>query len=328
MVWSAVLPGAALRVMRTAAGRRALRVGLLVGGLFVLGVVCGQRADAAGGAPSPTETVGRVLATPAQSPRGVGSAGDAGSITGSGPGAVLTDLRPVSGDVVRAVEDRVVRPVGDTVETLTEELGAVARAEVPPLEALPTLPLPSAPPLPVLPDPADPSDRSDSSDRSVSSDLADSSDPNGSTDSTDDLSGRSRSAVPESRPDPSSVVPDVSRSGGPPDAVGSRVRDGAASPARVGYGPEPGGDAEPAAHVDTRRAVPAEYAPAHRAPSGDPDGELGTASGADQGATRHGDARAVTPDHRIPFRLVPDAPEHADAAGAGEPYRDIPVSPA
>ncbi|MGI5195391.1 hypothetical protein ACQEVY_17375 [Streptomyces sp. CA-288835] len=54
---SAALPGAALRMTRTAAGRRALQVGLLVGGLFVLGLLCGERADAADGADTVTSSV-------------------------------------------------------------------------------------------------------------------------------------------------------------------------------------------------------------------------------------------------------------------------------
>ncbi|NGO48999.1 hypothetical protein [Streptomyces ureilyticus] len=54
---SAALPGAALRMTRTAAGRRALQVGLLVGGLFVLGLLCGERANAADGADSATSGV-------------------------------------------------------------------------------------------------------------------------------------------------------------------------------------------------------------------------------------------------------------------------------
>jgi hypothetical protein len=36
-----------VRILRTAAGRRALQVGLLVGGLFVLGFLCGEQAHAA-----------------------------------------------------------------------------------------------------------------------------------------------------------------------------------------------------------------------------------------------------------------------------------------
>ncbi|MER5225169.1 hypothetical protein [Streptomyces flaveus] len=57
---SAALPGAALRMTRTAAGRRALQVGLLVGGLFVLGLLCGERADAADGATSGVTATGVV----------------------------------------------------------------------------------------------------------------------------------------------------------------------------------------------------------------------------------------------------------------------------
>jgi hypothetical protein len=47
--WSAVLPGAAVRMPRTAAGWRALRVALLVGGVLVVGLLCGERAYAADG---------------------------------------------------------------------------------------------------------------------------------------------------------------------------------------------------------------------------------------------------------------------------------------
>ncbi|WP_157857507.1 hypothetical protein [Streptomyces yerevanensis] len=59
-ILSAALPGAALRMTRTAAGRRALQVGLLVGGLFVLGLLCGERADAADGATSGVTATGVV----------------------------------------------------------------------------------------------------------------------------------------------------------------------------------------------------------------------------------------------------------------------------
>ncbi|MCF1600154.1 hypothetical protein L0P92_42415, partial [Streptomyces muensis] len=42
-------PAAALRVLRIAAGRRALELVLLVGGLFVIGLLCGGQASAADG---------------------------------------------------------------------------------------------------------------------------------------------------------------------------------------------------------------------------------------------------------------------------------------
>ncbi|MFC8666712.1 hypothetical protein [Streptomyces sp. NPDC057199] len=64
MALSAVLPDAALRVTRTVAGRRALQVALLVGGLFVLGLLYGEQARAADGvapASQPAEVVRAVV---------------------------------------------------------------------------------------------------------------------------------------------------------------------------------------------------------------------------------------------------------------------------
>ncbi|MGW0881812.1 hypothetical protein [Streptomyces sp. NPDC002671] len=52
MTLSAALPPAALRVMRAVAGRRALQLALLVGGVFALGLLCGQQAHAAEGGPA------------------------------------------------------------------------------------------------------------------------------------------------------------------------------------------------------------------------------------------------------------------------------------
>ncbi|MGP4044891.1 hypothetical protein [Streptomyces sp. 2A115] len=66
MTLSAAPPGVALRVTRTAAGRRALQVVLLVGGLLVLGLLCGEQARAADGvALTPTQAL---TPTPAQAP--------------------------------------------------------------------------------------------------------------------------------------------------------------------------------------------------------------------------------------------------------------------
>lgn len=52
MTWSPAVPGAALRAMRVAAGRRAVQLALLVGAVFVLGVLCGEPAQAADGTPA------------------------------------------------------------------------------------------------------------------------------------------------------------------------------------------------------------------------------------------------------------------------------------
>ncbi|MEU9956205.1 hypothetical protein [Streptomyces sp. NPDC050982] len=68
MALSAVLPDAALRVTRTVAGRRALLLALLVGGLVVLGFLCGEQARAADGvvpASKPPEVV-RAVASSAE----------------------------------------------------------------------------------------------------------------------------------------------------------------------------------------------------------------------------------------------------------------------
>ncbi|MFB7083864.1 hypothetical protein [Streptomyces sp. NPDC056296] len=341
MIWSAVLPGAALRMLRTVAGRRALHVALLVGGLFVLGILCGERAQAAEGVPSVRDAIGQVVDVPADVPTERpregreptvpqdSRTGQTGQESGAAAqdsraaqrsGAVLSELRPVAEDVVRSVEARVVRPVGDAVETVADGLGAVAQTEVPPLEALPPLPsppslntpsltsptrpsLPSSPSLPFLPDPA----------------------------GMADVPGRLMPVGTDPRPGPSTTVPDTSDAADTSVAFDARPSDGAGVAAHVAYGPETvGGGSPAAAHVDTHRAVPAptEHAPAHRAPTGDPDGTLGTGAGADHGTPRHGDAHAVTPHHRIPFRLVPGAFAHADAAETRDRYRDIPVSPA
>ncbi|WP_399942089.1 hypothetical protein ACGH52_23505 [Streptomyces sp. BBFR25] len=318
MIWSAVLPGAALRVLRTAAGRRALHVGLLVGGLFVIGLLCGGRAQAADEGPGTlTDAVGRVLDVSAQprSPLDAGPVQDAEAVPGRpvpvpDSGALVPDLRPVTEGVVRVVRDRVARPVGDAVETVTE---AVVR---------PGPPGPSRP--------ADPSDSSDPADVPDLTDIPALTDLPGLTDLSG-LSGRSPSAVPDPRAEPAPVAADASGAADPADAADARVVEGAGSRAPlVGYGPQPGAGPAPDAHTRTHRTGTAhtEYAPARPAPTGDPDGALGTASGADQGTPRHGDTRAVTPQLLLTFRLVPGASERADAAGVREPYRDIPVSPA
>lgn len=106
--------------------------------------------------------------------------------------------------------------------------------------------------------------------------------------------------------------------------------DAAPRVVRVGFGPQPRVGAAPEAHTGTDRAGPAptEYAPSRHAPTGDPDGALGSASGADRGTPRHGDVRAVAPQPRITFRPLSEAPERVDAPAVREPYRDIPVSPA
>ena len=129
MNWPAVLSGAALRVMRTAVGRRVrqrvLQVALLVGGLFVFGVVFGGHAQAAEGGSVP-----------------------AGPVHLGKPGIpVVTSVVQSVPVLVPETTAQVVQPVADVVKTVTEVL---AKVQVPPLSSLPTLPsLPAEPTLPV-----------------------------------------------------------------------------------------------------------------------------------------------------------------------------------
>ncbi|MFC7895340.1 hypothetical protein [Streptomyces sp. NPDC057381] len=316
MIWSAVLPEAAWRTLRTAAGRRALHVALLVGGLFVLGVLCGERAQAAEGVPSPRGVTGQVVDVSQQRPgeepaarkpvvpQDLRSSQD--SPTGRAHEVAVPDLglRHVTGDVVRPVEDRVVRPVVDVVETVADGIGAAAQAETPPLESLPTPPdLPGLTDLPGRVVPADPLPRT----------LPSITEPAAS-----DAVG-----AEEDAPDRAAAASDT------------RSTEGTEGPSAAAFGPRPvTSAARSAAHAATDRTVAASPAttpspaPARQSPTGDPDGTLGTGAGADHGTPRHGDAHAVTPHHRIPFRLVPGALASADAAGTRDRYRDIPVSPA
>jgi hypothetical protein len=100
-----------------------------------------------------------------------------------------------------------------------------------------------------------------------------------------------------------------------PEADGTGTRPGLGT--RGGEGHRAAGD-----------AVDREPAPAPHAPAGQPDGTVAHRASADSGTPRHGDAQAVTPCHRPPYRLVPGAAEHADATGTRDRYLDVPVSPA
>ncbi|WP_344003369.1 hypothetical protein [Streptomyces thermocarboxydovorans] len=123
MTWPAVVPGAAMRAMRVAARSRALhwawRVVLLAGTVFVLGVLCGERARAAEPAPMPQDSLA------------AGVVSDAGSVlTGSsGTGGARTDSGDESPGPVRAVVERTVRAVEEPVEEpVRDAVGDVARS--------------------------------------------------------------------------------------------------------------------------------------------------------------------------------------------------------
>lgn len=283
------------RMTRSAAGRRALRLALLVAGLFALGLLCGERAHAADGLVPRVPTVPTV---PASSSVRVVKPGAPLPVTHSAAHTVthVTDTVARVGDtvtrltdtvrhVVRPAAESVVRPVGDLVETVTGELG---QAPPEPLPSLPSLPeLPSLPGPPSLPG----------------------------------AGGQVPSA---------GSAPQHSGAGAVPSSSPAVARHADAGP--VGptyYGPARLGTNTDgvAARGEHRGAAPGPGAD-RQAPPGDPTGALGGQSAVDNGTPRHGDAHAVvTPSHRAPPRLVPGVPSAVIAAETRDRYRDIPLFP-
>ncbi|MEU9911870.1 hypothetical protein [Streptomyces sp. NPDC051001] len=328
MTWPAALSGAALRSLRTAAGRRALQVALLVGGLFALGFLCGGQASAAEGIPTTTATSGAVPVDPADGVRSLTSgaverlakppaepevphtAPRTDTLPTSADPASADDkvLRPVTEQVVGVVDGvvdgKVLQPVGDLVDTVTEQLGQ-AQAQMPPLPSLPSLPsppvteppgLPEFPELPTLPGlPALP----------------------GQT-----LPGQT---PPTTMPQPESPVADSPQG----DVVGRRSGKAAATaafygPLSVAGSPTTGAAAKTGEH----RVVQGAHAPVAQTPGDDQSGALGNRPTADSGSSRHGDAHAVSLNHRAAVRLLAGAAVRADAFETRDRHRDIPVSPA
>ncbi|MEU9325292.1 hypothetical protein AB0D91_16040 [Streptomyces canus] len=330
MTWSAAFPGAAVRVLRAAVGRRALQVGLLVGGLFVLGFLCGEQAHAADGVGAlPGKAVGQLVKPPAEpmakhtatvipTATATPTFTDTDTPKGSSPQPVapkpgadaLTHpaeddkvLRPVTEDVVGAVTGGVVRPVGDLVETvtagLTETVGIPAGSTLPGWPTLPSFPdppswptLPTAPGLPTVPG----------------------------------LPGIPGRTLPVPAPVTSAPQPQ------PGDhAVTKPTGDEGSAGDGAIYGPRFAGHGtvtEAAAHASAHRTTTSTaHAPAHQAPSDNHGGALGGKSAVDNGSSRHGDAHAVTLDNRAPLRLVPGAAASVDAAGTRDRHRDIPLFP-
>ncbi|MFF0010539.1 hypothetical protein [Streptomyces sp. NPDC005374] len=276
-----------------AAVRRALQVALLVGGLFVLGFLCGEKAQAADGLGAPVETI------------------TANAEAGAGAGTDLT-----TGGVLKAVAPHlstpeVVRPVGDLVGTVTTGLAEAVDiplpASLPDLAELPALPtLPSFPQTPSWPTPP-----------AVPAVPALPTVPN--------LPGAPAQTLPARTP-----IASAPRPGG--HAVATPADDEGSAGSGAVYGPrfaDRNTVAEAVAHTSAHRTTSsaAAPAPAHRTPSDTPRGALGAKSAVDNGSSRHGDAHAITLDHRAPLRLVPGAAVGVDAAGTRDRHRDIPVFP-
>ncbi|WP_317444957.1 hypothetical protein [Streptomyces collinus] len=293
--------GTAVRVLRTAAGRRALQLTLVVAGLFVLGFLCGEQAHAAEGAP--TTVTGRVT-TPVR------------DVVRTASGA-LEDTRAEAPTLpaVPPVHLPTLPPPPTTHLPTLPHLPAV-----PHLPTLPHLPPTRLPSPPVTPVPAP---------RPTAAPLPKR--PEGSRLPAQSLPAAP--AAPASRPDRNGGT--AAAAG--PHRVGGEARTAAVGPrpSATAYGPHVTRPAARASEAPARAsgqpatapvALPA-GAPAPPRPTGDPDGVLGKQA-ADAPAPRHGDGRAVAPDGRAPLRLLPAGTvARTDAPRTRERHRDVPVFP-
>ncbi|MFI6371862.1 hypothetical protein [Streptomyces sp. NPDC050546] len=320
MTSSAALSGVAVRVLRTAAGRRALQVALLVGGVLVIGLLCGERAYAADGL--------RV------------SADSAAGRSVSGQGQLV---RPD----VHASADRVVRVVDDARKSVSGELVKAKRPVPPKSPSLPDLPdlsvPPKAPSAPVLPGLPPLSDLPAPPDAPAIPDLPGlPAPPEGDV----TVSGAPVQPGLPGYPAPVTVDPQPADT---PAAPATPAPAGEAAP--VAHGPHGDQYGAPyadraaqdhAAHDHTahgrahhlRRGAHAGASasvggadPVGHVPGGRPDGTLCNRSLGDHGTPRHGDAHAVTPSGRAPMSLVRGVADRARVAGVRDGHRDIPVFP-
>ncbi|WSQ11336.1 hypothetical protein OG604_28320 [Streptomyces sp. NBC_01231] len=362
MIQPVALTGAALRVMRTAAGRRVLQVVLLVGGLFALGFLCGEQAQAAdGAAPAPVAEVSSASAGDVRSLTSGGVAGLTHSPAEATPAKRIAPRRPAAeadadaeaklpplsgvgpdSPVQRDVAGGpALRDVAD-VPSLRDVAKGSARPDGPSLLDVPDVPdLSKAPPLSPLPPlaslPALPSLPALSS---LPSQPAVPSGP--SLPSAPTMPGLPQLPGAPSLPVqtlPISVTP-APQPGSPTSPTASTTTAGQAPVGRsdaatpLAYGPRftPGSDGTGVlTRTPVHRAAGPTPAPVYQEPTHDPGGALSGKAAGDTGTgtPRHGgDAHAVTFDHRAPLRLVPGASADADADGTRDRHRDIPVSPA
>ncbi|MFF3329320.1 hypothetical protein ACFYWX_07090 [Streptomyces sp. NPDC002888] len=290
MTWPAVLSGTALRDLRTAAGRRALEVALLVGGLFVLGFLCGGQAHAA-------ETTTTVTA-PAVSTSTV----TAPAVSTSTVTAPAVSTSPETASTVTA-----------PVVTLAE-----AQREAPPLRPNPSVPsMPSLPGLPELPKAPSPPTLPGWSDGPDFPGLP-------------PLPGQPPPTPVTSTPLPAGQTPDTPASPSDESGRRPHQHAGtAATTALYGPLPAVVGTAHgAAAHDHASRAARPGHVPEQHAPGGGSSGVLGSQAAFDNGTSRHGDGHAVTSHHPVPPALMPGTTSRTDAAGTRDRYRDIPLFPA
>ncbi|MFH8934482.1 hypothetical protein [Streptomyces griseosporeus] len=307
MTWPTALPGAAARVLRAVAGRRALQVALMVGAFFALGFLCGEKAQAA-------ETA--TPAVPAVTVPTVTVPGVSDAVRPPVEHAPAEDVvRPVVERTVTSVRERVVRPAGEVVESVTAATSQLP--ELPPAPALPNVPdLPSAPALPQLPElPSVPDVPSVSDLPALPAPVPTTAAPHPAAPAS---AVAPATAAPASAVAPATAAPATARTApaAAPDAMPTPARTGDfhATPAEHAAAPH-----RRAARTSTLSRLPAPHAP---------ESNLGSSASGDGGNSRHGDAHAVTPCPRLPVRLAAGAVARSGAAGIRDRYRDIPVFPA
>ena len=362
MALSAVLPDAALRMTRTVAGRRALQVALLVGGLFVLGLLCGEQARAADGVaptPKPTDVVRSVTSSVEQLAKGSEETGqrigERPSGSNSRSATVSSTTPPPSASTATATLGsgseqpglpKATTPVTDEVQRV---VGPVAGPVVRPVTERVVRPVAEQVVRPVTGRVMPP----------IAEDVVG---PIG--DLVDQVTGGISGGIVE-RPAPPQWWPSLPQlptlpglprlpelPGLPLPAVPGQTLPVGAAPQQPGgvtddhrvaekqsrddsvataYGPQFAGGLAAAGvdvrhHADTRgtRAV---QAPVHQVPDGDPTGALGRHSAVDNGSPRHGDAQAVALNERARPALVPGAAADVTAAGTRDRHRDIPAFP-
>jgi len=312
-----------------------LQLVLLVGGLFVLGLLCGERAGAA-------ERTGDETPPPAASR-------DAAPRAAS---TVLPSAVPSVRDLVRTVTEDVTRTVGQTVSgALAEVRKQLPTASVPPVTApaspgtpnwpgvqvpgLPDVPaaelpgLPDLPDHPGLPDHADLPGFPDHPDLPGFPDLPDVPDGPGLPEPP-----ASEEADPAHKPAPEEPADHG-------DGVGRITAGptGAYSPWGDPRGAQPlaaddrtGADRTASRVMDTVAAQPGArfgYGPVRQGPSDQPAGVPGNRSSGDNNGPRCADAHAVSVEcGRVPVRLVPGAAVRAEADETRDRHGDVPVSPA
>ncbi|MFI2202360.1 hypothetical protein ACH47Z_16595 [Streptomyces sp. NPDC020192] len=295
MSFPAALLGTTVRVLRTAAGRRALQLALLVGGLFALGFLCGEQAHAADGTvpvPAKVTSVGSGVVAGVtgheEAVRPVRPVRPVRAVSEGGEQVVTTPVRVVGEKAVTSVRD-VVTAVSQSVSRSVSQ--AAGTTETRP--TAPSLPLPDLGQAAELPVQVPPT-------------------------------------VKEPAPRPQRPGGPAARPSAPAQQKHARAEAGTpvTTPAPLGsYGPDvtpaPQNQVRTSAHHGSAATA---GAPGRPAPTGDPDGVLGKQA-VDGGAPRHGDAHAVTFSARGAPRLVPGAAAHADAPRTRERHRDIPVFP-